>query len=68
MLRDGTAVLEARERLDRLSAEIEALVARWEELETIAAAGVIGPYTASRKTLWKRESNGTTCVNSTAVS
>ena len=39
VLRDGNAVLEARERLDRLSAEIEALVARWEELETIAAAG-----------------------------
>ena len=39
VLRDGSAVLDARERLDRLSAEIEALVARWEELETIAAAG-----------------------------
>ena len=39
VLRDGSAVLEARERLDRLSAEIKALVARWEELETIAAAG-----------------------------
>jgi len=38
VLRDGSAVLVARERLDRLSAEIEALVARWEELETIAAA------------------------------
>jgi ATP-binding cassette subfamily F protein uup len=38
VLRDGSAVLDARERLDRLSAEIEALVARWEELETIAAA------------------------------
>jgi len=36
VLRDGAAVLEARERLDRLSAEIEALVVRWEELETIA--------------------------------
>jgi ATP-binding cassette subfamily F protein uup len=39
VLRDGGAVLDARERLDRLSAEIEALVARWEELETIATAG-----------------------------
>jgi ATP-binding cassette subfamily F protein uup len=38
VLRDGSAVLDTRERLDRLSAEIEALVARWEELETIAAA------------------------------
>ena len=38
VLRDGSAVLDARERLDRLTTEIEALVARWEELETIAAA------------------------------
>jgi ABC transport system ATP-binding/permease protein len=38
LLRDGAAVIDARERLARLSAEIEALTARWEELETIAAA------------------------------
>ena len=37
LLRDGSAVVEAQGRLATLSAEIEALIARWEELETIAA-------------------------------
>jgi ATP-binding cassette subfamily F protein uup len=37
LLRDGAAVIDAHERLARLSAEIEVLTARWEELETIAA-------------------------------
>ena len=37
LLRDGSAVVEAQGRLATLSAEIEALVARWEELETIAS-------------------------------
>jgi ATP-binding cassette subfamily F protein uup len=39
LLRDGNAVVEAQGRLATLSAEIEALIARWEELETIAAMG-----------------------------
>ena len=38
VLRDGAAVVDARSRLAALSSEIEALVTRWEELETIAAA------------------------------
>jgi ATP-binding cassette subfamily F protein uup len=37
LLRDGGAVMEVQGRLAALSAEIEALIARWEELETIAA-------------------------------
>jgi len=37
LLRDGSAVVEANARLATLSAEIESLIARWEELETIAA-------------------------------
>jgi len=37
LLRDGSAVVEAQGRLATLSAEIESLIARWEELETIAA-------------------------------
>jgi ATP-binding cassette subfamily F protein uup len=36
LLRDGSAVVEAQGRLAALSAEIELLIARWEELETIA--------------------------------
>jgi ATP-binding cassette subfamily F protein uup len=36
-LRDGTAVTDAKSRLSSLETEIEQLVARWEELETIAA-------------------------------
>ena len=36
LLRDGAAVVEAQGRLAALSAEIESLIARWEELETIA--------------------------------
>jgi ATP-binding cassette subfamily F protein uup len=36
LLRDGSAVVEAQARLATLSAEIESLLARWEELETIA--------------------------------
>jgi len=39
LLRDGAAVSEARSRLVALEAEIGALTARWEELETIAAEG-----------------------------
>jgi ATP-binding cassette subfamily F protein uup len=38
LLRDGAAVVEAQGRLAAISAEIETLIARWEELETIAAA------------------------------
>jgi ATP-binding cassette subfamily F protein uup len=38
LLRDGAAVVEAQGRLATLSAEIESLIARWEELGTIAAA------------------------------
>jgi ATP-binding cassette subfamily F protein uup len=38
LLRDGNAVVEAQGRLATLSAEIESLIARWEELETIAAS------------------------------
>ena len=37
LLRDGGAVVEAQGRLAALSAEIESLIARWEELEMIAA-------------------------------
>jgi len=37
LLRDRSAVVEAQGRLATLSAEIESLIARWEELETIAA-------------------------------
>jgi ABC transport system ATP-binding/permease protein len=37
LLRDGAAVADARARLAALEAEIGALTARWEELETIAA-------------------------------
>jgi ATP-binding cassette subfamily F protein uup len=37
LLRDGSAVVAAQSRLAELSAEIEGLIARWEELETIAA-------------------------------
>ena len=36
-LRDGAAVVQARTRLAEVEAEIERLIARWEELETIAA-------------------------------
>jgi ATP-binding cassette subfamily F protein uup len=36
-LRDGAAVVDAKARLAALEAEIEQLIARWEELETIAA-------------------------------
>jgi ATP-binding cassette subfamily F protein uup len=39
LLRDGAAVNETRARLALLETEIDALTARWEELETIAAAG-----------------------------
>jgi ATP-binding cassette subfamily F protein uup len=35
-LRDGTAVVEAKARLDAIEAEIGAMMQRWEELETIA--------------------------------
>jgi ABC transport system ATP-binding/permease protein len=38
LLRDGSAITEAQRKLTALSTEIESLVARWEELETIAAA------------------------------
>jgi ATP-binding cassette subfamily F protein uup len=38
-LRDGTAVVQARARLAEVEAEIERLIARWEDLETIAASG-----------------------------
>jgi ABC transport system ATP-binding/permease protein len=38
LLRDGAAVVEAQGRLAAILAEIETLIARWEELETIAAA------------------------------
>ena len=37
-LRDGVAVIEANARLASLERELEQLIARWEELETIAAA------------------------------
>jgi ATP-binding cassette subfamily F protein uup len=37
VLRDGAAVSEAKARLATVDAEIPALTARWEELETIAA-------------------------------
>ncbi len=37
LLRDGAAVADAKARLAALDAEVEALTARWEELETIAA-------------------------------
>jgi ATP-binding cassette subfamily F protein uup len=37
-LRDGAAVVEAKARLAALETEIERLLARWEELETIAAS------------------------------
>jgi ABC transport system ATP-binding/permease protein len=37
LLRDGGAVIAAQGRLAELSAELEALIARWEELETIAS-------------------------------
>jgi len=36
-LRDGAAVLAARARLVAIEAEVEARLARWEELETVAA-------------------------------
>ena len=36
-LRDGAAVVQARVRLADVEAEIERLIARWEELETVAA-------------------------------
>jgi ATP-binding cassette subfamily F protein uup len=36
-LRDGAAVSDAKARLAALEGEIEQLIARWEELETIAA-------------------------------
>ena len=36
-LRDGAAVVQARTRLAEVEAEIERLIARWEELETIGA-------------------------------
>ena len=36
-LRDGAAVVAARARLDTIEAEVEARLARWEELETVAA-------------------------------
>jgi ATP-binding cassette subfamily F protein uup len=36
-VRDASAVLAAREALTRVEAEIERLMARWEELETIAS-------------------------------
>jgi ATP-binding cassette subfamily F protein uup len=35
-LRDGTAVIEAKARLDAIDAELAELLRRWEELETIA--------------------------------
>jgi ATP-binding cassette subfamily F protein uup len=38
LLRDGAAVIQAKSRLAALEAEIDRLIARWEELETIAAA------------------------------
>ena len=38
LLRDGTAVSDARARLAALEQEIAALIARWEELATIEAA------------------------------
>ena len=37
LLRDGTALAEARARLAAIEAELAASLARWEELETIAA-------------------------------
>jgi len=37
LLRDGGAIVAVQGRLAELSAEIDALIARWEELETIAA-------------------------------
>ncbi|HEX4515870.1 MAG TPA: ATP-binding cassette domain-containing protein, partial [Polyangiaceae bacterium] len=36
-LRDGAAVVDAHARLTALDVEIEQLIARWEELETVAA-------------------------------
>jgi ATP-binding cassette subfamily F protein uup len=39
VLRDGEAVAAAKARLAAVDLEIEALTARWEELETIAAGG-----------------------------
>jgi ATP-binding cassette subfamily F protein uup len=36
-LRDGAAVVQSRVRLAEVEAEIERLIARWEELETVAA-------------------------------
>ncbi|MDF1504226.1 ATP-binding cassette domain-containing protein [Roseisolibacter sp. H3M3-2] len=36
-LRDGAATAEAKARLEALEGELQALTARWEELETIAA-------------------------------
>ena len=36
LLRDGTAVSNARARLTAIETEITAQLARWEELETIA--------------------------------
>ncbi|HEY4130532.1 MAG TPA: ATP-binding cassette domain-containing protein [Gemmatimonadaceae bacterium] len=38
-LRDGAAVVQARARLAEVEAEIEKLVARWEELEVVAGGG-----------------------------
>jgi ATP-binding cassette subfamily F protein uup len=38
-LRDGTAVIEAKARLDAIETELAELLRRWEELETIAQAG-----------------------------
>lgn len=38
-LRDGTAVAQARARLDSLESELGAATARWEMLETAASAG-----------------------------
>ncbi len=37
-LRDAAAVMAARERLATVEAELETLLARWEELETVATA------------------------------
>ena len=39
LLRDGAAAAEAKARLAALDAEVEALTARWEALETAAAGG-----------------------------
>ena len=39
LLRDGSAVVATRTRLDSLEAEIAELIRRWEALETIAAEG-----------------------------